>query len=1579
MRWKPRELALAGVLLLALPWTIAKMTDVAFAQGSAIATTQVTDTIYRADGTAAGGTVIVSWPSFTTSSGQSVSSGSTSATLGAGGSLSLQLVPNAGSNPMGSYYTAVFHLDDGSVNREYWVIPVSAAPVSLSAVQSSVLPTSVAMQTVSKAYVDTAIAAAVAGHPLDTSNPYVLKAGDTMTGPLVLPGDPTTTTQAADKHYVDVNVTAVESGLAQKVSQLPAATQTVSQPAGTQLHVNILNGSEYASQYIDGRGGNGVANAVASPDCAGGCDVKVEHSYNSTESYQPQNWNSSSTGGTHVEDARGGMRRDSYLNPTDVLVPGTDAGQVIDVVSTRDAASEYQQTGAGDLFSKGLSVTHEGLAGGSNLFPQGIDSAIPYFKTTYSALAVDGTYNTLGQHVLAPHSIKCYGVGDCLMGSQFLTASGGFRDNADEGAHPFDLQIAEDTVVFQGMCSSGCTTGSTAVNVVATSAAGTQGEGRYLINTNPAKVISTGLLVGAGGAAPGSIAYFSGTSFGVSTFLSATQAIQSQANNMAPGTVTIAIATSGVTAGFATNTAALSSPSGVACVSDQPNGSAAHNFEMANYTVIDGTHLQMTLNKPHEAGTTIAVGGLCGYGLEQTVDTARGIRQVFPVIGSFSSTSLYYAAGLSSYVGAGGNSSAFLNVSLPVASIARSGSVVTVTTAGNLPVDVNGLTMAVTGVTDGSYNGSFAVTTTGPNTLTYSEAGANSTSSGGTISILTGGYALYPMAEVLGVFNATTKQVDGQMTLAPNSVQWAVNDPVEEPHYYQENVSADTEFVSQTIPRPLVTVRSGIQYQLNVGPGIHGFTIANAAPVSNYLGNGGTHTLPYVAYEATGAWRRTFEAQAGDESVFSIHCNSHGCGKWNSGYNVFEFDSNVGLDWMTYQPQNSGFSINLRGTGYGFSPQAFTAGTINAGTVNATTLNGAVSAAQLPVFVASGSGHAAGAVPDPGATAGTTRYLREDGTWIAPPPAQGGSVSGLPTGLVAVTSGTNVERAATASDVTAALGFAPLSNGFVTRGISSLYITNEGVGGTVLHDISGANACSGAPCNVTLTGAATDPVFTSQGLNFISVSTEGGGNQTFLTMPAGLSSARSLTIGSYIAPPANGVFGLPASYGASDGNTYFTLASSDGGGLEILAGPSNRGSGITPYMQVNGAPTTRYVDNWLGAGTRTFTLGTNAGTDPDHAYLNTAELNYTQQGASAGGQTGYHYVLGNWPALYPSYSTGLPGIISCVATYTVELTAAEALQNNAACNALMASRGVPVTVTASPSNANIIACTGDSIFSNIGSTTPVCNSLSGLNDTYTAYANGIPGWTCESIQSLVPIREKSVMSSFAGKSVGIVECGQNDIAQGDPNATVANKVVALGKAMKAAGVDYVFLTTLMSASGRDGNKDAINPLIRAGAAANGFGLVDFNATQMMADGANANTAYFLDGIHPTGTAKTAYMAAPIVNNINEHYGSTLEGGCPTVITAATYTEAAADGCIQVDNTSNAVAVTMPDCMGYSKTRRIKNLGNSAAAVTVLPNGSELIDGSNSAITVASKGMLVLVPVTNSDAAGGCHWSKISNN
>ena len=57
------------------------------------------------------------------------------------------------------------------------------------------------------------------------------------------------------------------------------------------------------------------------------------------------------------------------------------------------------------------------------------------------------------------------------------------------------------------------------------------------------------------------------------------------------------------------------------------------------------------------------------------------------------------------------------------------------------------------------------------------------------------------------------------------------------------------------------------------------------------------------------------------------------------------------------------------------------------------------------VFVASGPMHAVGFVPDPGATAGTAKFLREDGTWVSTILADGTTVSGS----MVLTSATTVQ------------------------------------------------------------------------------------------------------------------------------------------------------------------------------------------------------------------------------------------------------------------------------------------------------------------------------------------------------------------------------------------------------------------------------------------------------------------------------------------------------------------------------------------------------------------------------------------
>ena len=1518
MHWKLRGWTLVGMLL-------AVVTVSAVAQSS-IATTTVTDTIYRADGTAATGTVLVSWPAFSSALGQTIPSGSTSATIAAGGVLSVQLAPNAGATPIGSYYTAVYHLDDGTVSREFWVVPSSSTPVHLSAVKSTVLPTSVAMQTVSKSYVDTAIATAISGHPLDSSTPYVLKSGDTMTGALALPGDPTSPLQAADKQYVDTNVTALASGLAQKVATLPAATQTVAQPTGTMLQTNRLNGVEYASQYTSGRGNNGIANAVTSADCGSGCEVKAEQSYASGELYTSTQWNDQ----THVEDTRGGQRRDTYMNPASVVAPGVEAGQVIDVTSTHIDAMLQPQVVNGNPSSIGLQINHTVLAGGSNQFPQNIDSQLPYFKTAYSALMVRGTYNTQGQHVLAPMTTNCYGVGDCLIGSQFLTASGGFRDNADEATHPMDLQVREDSLVFQGTCSTGCTTGSTSVKVAVSSAPGTQGDGRFLIDKNPAKVITAGAVAGVGASGPHASAAFSGSAFPVSVFFQTAQAIPSQANNVSPGTVTVAIATSGVTAGFATNTAAAPQTSGVACVSDAINGTNAQNYEMANYSVVDGTHLQMTLNKAHNLPATVAIGGLCGYGLEQTVDTASGIRQVFPVVGSYSATGLYYAGGATAIVGLMSQTSGYLNVNLNVASIARSGNVVTVTTAGNLPVDVNGLTMTVNGVTDSSYNGSYVVTTTGPNTLTYAQSGANSTSTGGTMAVLTGGYALYPMAEVLSVLNPATKSVDGQMTLAPNTVAWAANDAVEQPHYYQEKVGADLTFVGQTTPRPTTYMRAGVQYEGNNGPGLQGWTVTNAAPATAYLGNGGTHSAPDWAYEAKGVWNRTMSLQAGEQSLFTVHCNSHGCGKWNSGYNLFELDSNVAVDTMSFQPTTSTLTMTLRGTPYGFSPQGFTAGTVNAGTVNATTLNGAVSAAQLPVFQASGSGHAQGVVPDPGAVAGTTRYLREDGTWAAPS-GSGGSGVGVLTGALAD------------------------------------YNFLQG-SGTVLTDNSGSGN------NGTLGTGAQAPTWATSGLSF----TPGQG----VSLPTSLNAAKTFFFAVYINPVTTG-----NSTVATTGNQFPLLLSSSQGaaGFNVMYLKASPVTGLetsyvwTPTIYSNTSPATSAPNPLPGFHILGVVAGTGSG-NVDHLYLDGVEVaTYTMQGSSAGTLSAGNLWLGStntgvWAG------SGLFGTMYRFVAYSGQLSAAQVQSATVAIRQDVASRGVSVTPTTAILNSPQLHTIGDSITYGSGVSTPWPLLLTLTNQpSYTINNWGIPGFTLRGMVNVEPNRVDLRCSTEFGPATAIVFGGTNDFVQVASTASsVFQTMAAEVQTLKQAGC-RVFVMTMLSRTGNDASsvsldadKDAYDALVLTGAKAVGAdGIIDVAANPLLgADGAYANTTYFqVDGTHPTPVGH-GLVATAVSNSLNYYFGSKVSS--PTVVTATTYQMLSGDGAVTAAPTANA-AYTMPDCTGPSGESYVISNPQSAFTVTITGGSGQPINGLSSAITIPSNSTVTLRDVPNPKSSSGCHW------
>src|ERR1700736_2810462 len=107
-----------GWLFLLLPPLVALAVS-----AQTLPTTTIDDTVYRADGTPAGGTLLISWPEFTTAALGAVAAGNTNVTLGAGGALSVNLVPNANATPGNRVYTVVYQLNDGTVKTEYWVVP----------------------------------------------------------------------------------------------------------------------------------------------------------------------------------------------------------------------------------------------------------------------------------------------------------------------------------------------------------------------------------------------------------------------------------------------------------------------------------------------------------------------------------------------------------------------------------------------------------------------------------------------------------------------------------------------------------------------------------------------------------------------------------------------------------------------------------------------------------------------------------------------------------------------------------------------------------------------------------------------------------------------------------------------------------------------------------------------------------------------------------------------------------------------------------------------------------------------------------------------------------------------------------------------------------------------------------------------------------------------------------------------------------------------------------------------------------------------------------------------------------------
>lgn len=105
-------------------------------------TITVADTIHAPDGSLPTGKIVISAPTtFTAADGSVVFQGVVAEVAVTTGAFTVDLIPNAGSSPSGSYYTAKYQLSGVPVSTEIWIVPSSPDPSLLSDVRTTTVPT----------------------------------------------------------------------------------------------------------------------------------------------------------------------------------------------------------------------------------------------------------------------------------------------------------------------------------------------------------------------------------------------------------------------------------------------------------------------------------------------------------------------------------------------------------------------------------------------------------------------------------------------------------------------------------------------------------------------------------------------------------------------------------------------------------------------------------------------------------------------------------------------------------------------------------------------------------------------------------------------------------------------------------------------------------------------------------------------------------------------------------------------------------------------------------------------------------------------------------------------------------------------------------------------------------------------------------------------------------------------------------------------------------------------------------------------------------------------------------------------
>lgn len=445
----------------------------------------------------------------------------------------------------------------------------------------------------------------------------------------------------------------------------------------------------------------------------------------------------------------------------------------------------------------------------------------------------------------------------------------------------------------------------------------------------------------------------------------------------------------------------------------------------------------------------------------------------------------------------------------------------------------------------------------------------------------------------------------------------------------------------------------------------------------------------------------------------------------------------------------------------------------------------------------------------------------------------------------------------------------------------------------------------------------------------------------------------------------------------------FTGTSSSAGGLNLYGGGGSINSIISPILAVVTIPgftTTTQLPSAVG-GCHVYGWSITSPTDSkDHLTIDGVEQpSYLLQGSSSANAAipspGF-YQIGT-----DAFLNGLRGVVSYAVYFPTAHTIAQMQQETAYIQAQLNLRPTfpryPVLNNAVTPQLIFV---GDSLTAGFEGSSQWTAAVT-PNLTYTVTNLGVQ--SLSAVDACALSAQRWAQQTVSGQSTIFVWAGTNDFGYGFSAAQIWQSLSSCVAKAHALG-SRIVISTMISANGRDANKDLLNPLIRSQWQAVGFdGLDDLASVAALGgDGASSNTACFQsDGTHLTGPGSgtcaivgsidlTGYgiVAALASNTINTLDGSNQDN--PTLTSSNAFVSAPANN-FTVQTPTAAGTYALVDCQGQSMPRTLVN-GSGTFTITVSAINSQTITG---LAAVLANTTAKFTPVLISPTAGGCRWQR----